>query len=66
MAPVVTHLSVEKFQEQHGTLWNATVAYFDGLMPDVQAAAFERVVKPEFLAAVAQTRLLHKLTGGGK
>lgn len=60
-AGVVTHLTVEKFQEQYGTLWNAATVYFNGDMPPVQASAFERVVDPAFLAAVAQTRLLTEL-----
>ena len=59
-AGVVVHGTIEKFQEQYGTLWAAAEDYFDGKMPAVQAANFERVVKPEFLAAVAQTRLLNE------
>lgn len=61
MPPTVTHATVEKFQAQYGTLWQAAEAYFDGTMPRQQAAGFELVVKAEFLAAVAQTRLLAEL-----
>ena len=57
----VVHLTIEQFQKQYGTLWNASEAYFDGLMQPEQAASFERIVKAEFLAAVAQTRLLSEL-----
>lgn len=59
--PVVKHSTVEEFQKQYGTLWNAATAYFDGSMTQEQAAGFELVVKAEFLAAVAQTRLLDEL-----
>lgn len=60
MAPsaVVTHATVEQFQGQYGTLWRAACAYFDGKMTPAQAAGFELVVDANFLAAVAQTRLL--------
>lgn len=59
---VVAHVTKEKFAEQFGTLWKASEAYFDGDMHPIQAAAFERVIEPAFLAAVAQTRLFHELT----
>ncbi len=58
---VVTHVTLEKFQAQYGTLWKATEAYLDGEMHPLQAASFEVVVKAEFIAAVAQTRLLQEL-----
>lgn len=61
VAGVVTHLTVEAFQKQHGTLRAATEKYLDGLMNDAQAQAFERVVEPGFIFAVAQTRLLREL-----
>lgn len=60
-AGVVTNMPLEKFQAQYGTLWNATVAYLEGVMHPQQAANFEVVVRPEFIAAVAQTRLLEVL-----
>jgi hypothetical protein len=63
---VVTHITIEKFQEQYGTLWNATIAYLEGTMHPLQAAAFENVVKADFLAAVAQTRLLQELVQWAK
>jgi hypothetical protein len=65
-ASVVKHATLEAFQVQYGTLWRAAEAYFDGKMPTAQAAAFELVVRPEFLAAVAQTRLLAELVAWGK
>lgn len=58
---VVTHVTLEKFQAQYGTLWNAANAYLEGLMHPDQAASFERIVSADFLAAVAQTRLLTEL-----
>lgn len=57
----VKHTEIEQFQRQYGTLWAAAEAYFDGTMPEAQASGFELVVKAEFLAAVAQTRLLAEL-----
>lgn len=57
----VVHRDKAGFQKQYHTLWAAAVDYFDGKMLDEQAAAFENVVAPEFLAAVAQTRLLQAL-----
>lgn len=58
---VVKHSTIGEFQRQYGTLWNAAVAYFDGKMTGGQAASFELVVSADFLAAVAQTRLLAAL-----
>ncbi len=59
--PVVKHATVEEFQRQYGSLWNAACAYFDGTMTVGQAAGFELICKADFLAAVAQTRLLAAL-----
>lgn len=62
-AATVVHISREGFQRQFGTLWAATEAYLDGKMQLSQMQSFEAVVAPEFLAAVAQTRLLKALVG---
>lgn len=59
--PIVVHRSLEDFQQQYGTLWRAVETYLDGNMPDQQAAALERCARPEFFAAVAQTRLFAEL-----
>jgi hypothetical protein len=61
MPAVVTHRTKDGFQRQYGTLWNAAEAYFEGEMQLDQAAAFEGVIEPAFLAAVAQTRLYAEL-----
>jgi hypothetical protein len=61
MPAIVTHTTIEAFQRQYGSLWNAATAYLDGKMPSAQAAAFELVAQADFLAAVAQTRLLAEL-----
>lgn len=59
-APVV-HRDKAGFQAQYGTLWDAVEAYLDGDMLPAQAAAFETIVAPEFIGAVAQTRLYREL-----
>jgi hypothetical protein len=57
----VVHRDKASFQRQFGTLWNAAEAYLSGEMFSEQAASFENLIAPEFLAAVAQTRLLAEL-----
>ena len=58
---VVTYQTVEQLQQQYGTLRRAVEFYLDQRMPQEQMAALERVVAPEFIHAVAQTRLLTAL-----
>jgi hypothetical protein len=62
----VVHRDRAGFQRQYGTLWHACEAYLTDQMLPAQAQAFENLVPPEFLAAVAQTRLLQALVGTHK
>ncbi len=60
----VVQQDLEGFQRQYGTLRTATLYYLDGRMPEELARSFERVVAPEFLSAVALTRLSEVITDG--
>ncbi len=60
---MVVHRDKVSFQRQYGTLWKACEEYLDGAMLTEQAASFELLIAPEFLAAVAQTRLFRLLVG---
>lgn len=62
-AKTVVHRDTASFQKQFGTLWVAAEAYLDQKMSPAQAASFETIIAPDFLAAVAQTRLLAVLVG---
>jgi hypothetical protein len=59
----VVHRDKASFQQQYGTLWKAAEAYLDGTMLEQQARSFENLIDPQFLGAVALTRLMAALIG---
>lgn len=60
----VVHRDKASFQQQYGTLWKACEAYLDGLMLEPQAASFELLIDPDFLGAVALTRMFAAVVHG--
>lgn len=64
--PVVTSVTFEGLQRQYGTVKAAIIRYLDDDMPPEQQAALERAVPPEYIAAIAQTRLFQQLVRGSK
>lgn len=64
--PVVTAITFESLQRQYGTLKAAIIRYLDDDMPPEQQAALERAVPPEYIAAIAQTRILQELVRRSK
>jgi hypothetical protein len=63
---VSTLYTVERFQQQYGSLWRTVERYLDGTMPEEQRCGVELVVDPQLIAAVAQTRLLQALVAAWK
>lgn len=59
---VVIQRDVAGFQAQYGTLREAIEVYLDGRMPVEQASAFERIVDPAWVHAIAATRLSEVLS----
>lgn len=53
--------SVERFQQQYGSLWRTVEHYLDGTMPETQRCGVEAVVNPVFIMAVVTQRHVDEL-----